>query len=92
MHEKLEGILLIYFLIINILAFLLMAIDKRRSISNKWRIPEKTLLTIGFVGGAFGAFLGMRAFRHKTKRKKFTILVPLSMLIYLVIIAYILAN
>lgn len=92
MHAKLEGVLLIYLLIINILAFLLMAIDKKRSINNKWRIPEKTLLTIGFVGGAFGTFLGMKTFRHKTKHKKFTILVPLFMLIHLVVTIYFLAN
>ena len=35
--------------------------------AKKWRISEKTLLLTGFLGGAAGALLGMRFFRHKTK-------------------------
>ena len=38
--------IIIYFIIINILGFLVMYIDKRRAKKGKWRIPEKTLFII----------------------------------------------
>ena len=60
-----------YFLIwiaaLSVIALLLYAIDKRKAKKKRWRIPEKTLLLLGFLGGAAGALLGMNLFRHKTK-------------------------
>lgn len=58
---------IIYLLIINIIGFISMYIDKRRAILKKYRIPEKTLFLIALVGGSIGAILGMETFRHKTK-------------------------
>lgn len=60
-----------YFLIwiaaLSVIALLLYAIDKRKAKKKRWRIPEKTLLLLGFLGGAAGALIGMNLFRHKTK-------------------------
>lgn len=60
-----------YFLIwiaaLSVLALLLFAVDKRRAKRKRWRISEKTLLLLGFFGGAVGALLGMKLFHHKTK-------------------------
>ena len=80
-----------YVLIINLIGFIIMLIDKKRAVHKEWRIPEKTLLGISILGGAIGMLLGMSIFRHKTKHKKFTIGVPfiLLMQICLVIIYYI---
>ena len=36
-----------------------------------------TLLGLALLGGSIGAFMGMLIFRHKTRHKKFKILVPL---------------
>lgn len=36
----------IYFLIINLIGFLIMLMDKRKAEKGKWRIPEKTLFII----------------------------------------------
>ena len=55
--------------------------DKYSAIKNNWRISEENLLGIAFLGGAFGIYLGMLIFRHKTKKKQFQILVPLYMII-----------
>ncbi len=68
--------LLLYLLIINAAAFLLMLIDKRRAQKNKWRIPEKTLFTTAILGGSIGALAGMYTFRHKTKHLSFVIGMP----------------
>lgn len=65
-----------YFIFMNIVAFSLYGSDKRKARLHKWRIPEKALLGVVFVGGSVGALLGMQVFRHKTRHWKFKILVP----------------
>lgn len=80
-----------YLLAINVLAFLLYGIDKRRSIKQQYRISEKTLLLVAFLGGGVGAWLGMKHYRHKTQYLKFTILVPLSIVTTIFLIAVILS-
>ena len=52
---------------VNLTAFVLMGVDKRRARRGRWRIPEKTLFLFPLLGGALGGTLGMRCFRHKTK-------------------------
>ena len=41
--------IIIYFIVINILGFLVMYIDKQKAKKGKWRIPEKTLFIITAV-------------------------------------------
>ena len=67
---------LLYLLLINAIAFLLMLADKRKARKNRWRIPERTLIGSAVLGGSIGALLGMYTFRHKTKHLKFTLGVP----------------
>lgn len=66
-----------YLLFMNLLAFFLMLADKKLARAHKWRIPERTLLTAALFGGGIGGFLAMRIFRHKTRKLKFTLLLPL---------------
>jgi uncharacterized membrane protein YsdA (DUF1294 family) len=73
--------ILIVFVIWNLTVFLIYGADKRRAVKDKWRIPEKTLMLLALFFGATGAFAGMRVFRHKTQHKKFTIGLPLLMLL-----------
>ena len=68
-------------LLLNLISFLLMGIDKYRAKKKNRRIPERTLLWSAFLFGGAGGFVGMRLFRHKTKHKKFTILLPLFLLL-----------
>ena len=72
-----KELILIYLLIINAVAFLLMLADKLKAQKHLWRIPESTLMTSALLGGSVGALLGMYTVRHKTKHKKFTIGIPL---------------
>ena len=60
-------IYLIALVLISLVAFLIYGIDKKRARRNEWRIREAVLLGFGFFGGAIGALLGMKAFRHKTR-------------------------
>lgn len=67
---------LLYLLLINAAAFLLMLVDKLKARKNRWRIPERTLFGSALLGGSIGALLGMYTFRHKTKHLRFTLGMP----------------
>ncbi len=84
--------MVIYLTLINIAAFLLYGMDKSKARHRKWRIPEDTLIGIAAIGGCFGSYLGMQYFHHKTLHKKFTILVPLFCIIWIIIIVVVLTG
>lgn len=73
--------MLIYLIILNCLGYYSMYSDKKRAINSKWRISENMLLTICLFGGGMGSLIGMHVQRHKTKHKKFTIGVPLLLVV-----------
>lgn len=77
--------IIIYYIIINIITFILMGHDKKNAIKKKERTPEITLFTLSFLGGGIGTLLGMITFHHKTKKLKFIILIPLSIIIHILI-------
>ncbi len=65
-----------YLFLVNALAFLLMLADKRKAQKKLWRIPEATLMTTAAIGGSIGALAGMYTFRHKARKPKFYIGIP----------------
>ena len=71
---------LIYLLLINAAAFVLMLADKQKARKNRWRIPERTLMGAAALGGSIGALAGMYLFRHKTRHIKFTLGIPAILL------------
>ena len=75
-----------YLLIINIITFIIYGIDKYKSIKQKYRISENTLIFLAILGGPLGAFFGMIIFHHKTQKKKFIITIPLILLIWVYIL------
>ena len=81
---------LIYIIIINILAFILMGWDKYCSKKDYWRISENNLLGIAVLGGGIGEIIGMFTFRHKTKKAQFRIGLPIIIIINILIYIYIL--
>ena len=68
--------IIIYLVLINLLAFFMMWVDKRKAKRGKWRIPENTLLLLVVLGGGVGGIAGMYTFRHKTQKAKFVIGFP----------------
>ena len=66
-----------YLLLVNLFTFFLFAEDKKRAKKDMWRIPERTLVLFALFGGSIGALAGMYVFRHKTKKWKFRIGIPL---------------
>ena len=74
-------IVIIYLVLINLAAFVLMGLDKRKARKNLWRIPEKTLFLSAILGGSAGAIAGMYVFHHKTRHWYFVIDMPLILVI-----------
>lgn len=74
-----------YLVVMNLIAFTLMGIDKHKAKKHKWRIPEKTLFLSAMLGGTPGALSGMYYFRHKTKHWYFQYGMPAILMVQLVI-------
>ena len=72
------------------IAFCIYLLDKLFAKMGTWRVPELWLLSVAIAGGAAGALLAMTLFRHKIRHKKFTILVPLALVVQIVVFAVIL--
>jgi uncharacterized membrane protein YsdA (DUF1294 family) len=72
-------ILSFYLIVINIISFVTMGVDKKRARHHEYRISERTLWILAIIGGGTGAFLGMKQFRHKTKHTSFRIGFPCLM-------------
>lgn len=67
-----------------------MNIDKKRAVNKKWRIKESTLILISLIGGSVGMLFGMKIFHHKTKKKLFSVGVPLILVLQITATALIL--
>ena len=78
--------MLIYLTIVNIIAFIVYGVDKWKARKNQWRISEKKLLFLAIIGGSVGALAGMYIFHHKTLHKKFTVGVPVILILQIIFI------
>lgn len=67
-----------FILMMNLISYFFYYLDKSRAEKHRARISEQNLLLVTFLWGGVGAWLGMRSFRHKTKKLKFKLLVPLA--------------
>ena len=80
--------IIIYFIVINLLGFVIMWIDKRKAEKGTWRISEKTLFIITALGGGIGTIAGMYTFRHKTRKIQFVIGFPFITILEIITIIY----
>ena len=72
--------LLIAMAAVSLVAFFAYGLDKRKAKRGSWRTKESVLLGLGFFGGAIGALLGMKVYRHKTKHWYFWVVNILGLL------------
>ena len=61
------GVVGVYLILINLIGFVMMGVDKKRAVQGAWRISEASLFTAALLGGALGCTLGMHLFHHKTR-------------------------
>lgn len=61
-------LLVFQIIFINITTFFAYWVDKRAAQKGSWRVPEKNLHTLEFLGGWAGAFIAQKVFRHKNKK------------------------
>lgn len=83
---------IIYILIINLIGFITMYIDKNKAKKGSYRISEKAIFIIALLLGAIGVYIGMYKFRHKTKHMSFTVGIPIIILINIFSVYYIVSQ
>ncbi len=76
-REFFSDLTLVYLMLVNAVALILMGWDKIMAKMGKKRIREKYLLVIAVIGGSLGAWLGMLVFRHKTRHTRFALGIPI---------------
>ena len=75
-----------YLIIINLIAVIVTIHDKRAAVKGTWRVKENTLLLISALGGSPAMYLTMLLIRHKTRKPKFMVGIPLILIVELIII------
>lgn len=84
--DLLREFLLIYFTAVNLLAFAVCGWDKWAAKRGARRVPERRLLLFCALGGSPAFLLGMALFRHKTRKPKFYVGVPLILAVQLALL------
>lgn len=79
---------IIYLVIINVITFLAMWLDKRKAERGKWRTSEQTLFVLVLLGGGIGGIAGMYTFRHKTQKPRFVVGFPAILIFEIVVLLY----
>lgn len=80
--------ILIYWVVISLVSVIITIKDKRAAVNHKWRVPEATLMLLGFLGGAEAMLLTMKIIRHKTKHLKFMLGLPAEIILHIALILF----
>jgi len=76
-----------YLIAVNASALILYAYDKNIAGSSAIRIPEKVLYAMAVLGASLGILLGIRFFRHKSRKARFqfilAIILSCQLIVYL---------
>lgn len=84
---ELWTVLGIWILVMSAVSLFLFGADKRRAVKGLRRVPERTLLWSCALGGALGGLLAMKLFHHKTRKRAFSLGVPLLLLLQAALLA-----
>lgn len=86
MKDTILAIVIVALVVMNVVAFVFMAEDKKRAKQGTWRIPEKTLFLVTGLFGGLGGTLGMFMLRHKTKHWYFRLGFPALLVVQVVLL------
>lgn len=81
-------LIIVFIIMINLIAILLMKKDKEYAEKGERRIREATLLLVALMGGSFGMYFAMFKYKHKTLHRKFSIGVPVIIMLQFAYMAY----
>ncbi len=81
-----------WYMLINFLAIILMKKDKKYAETGQRRTRELTLILVALAGGGLGMYYAMYKYKHKTLHKKFTIFVPISIVLHLACVSYLIMS
>ena len=82
-------ILLIYLGIMNLVTFIVFAIDKANACAHRSRIRIVTLLGLSFAGGSVGGLIAIYLLHHKTQKDYFTVGMPMIIIMHVVVLFYV---
>lgn len=83
---------LFWYILVNFLAIILMKKDKKYAETDQRRIRESTLILVALAGGGLGMYYAMYKYKHKTLHKKFTIFVPISIVLHFACVSYLIMS
>jgi uncharacterized membrane protein YsdA (DUF1294 family) len=87
--EHLSNFFLLALVFVNVLAFILMWIDKQRSLKGEERAPEIYFFLWAAMFGSFGIFFGIFTFRHKTRKIYFPLGIGLLLIQQIVLLNFV---
>ena len=79
----------LWLIAVNLIGVAVTVYDKAAARRHAWRIPERTLFALCFLGACPGVYLTMRAIHHKTLHKQFMLGIPLIFLAQCVIVWFV---
>jgi uncharacterized membrane protein YsdA (DUF1294 family) len=71
MNFEMLTIVIIVLCALNLGAFILVGVDKSKSLGESERVPEIYFFVWAVCGASLGVLLGMFVFHHKTRKLKF---------------------
>ena len=77
------GIILGYYVLINIVLYITMVIDKKKAIKDQWRIPEKNMFILAVLGGGLGGLCAMVFKRHKNRHLDFIMVFTITSILHM---------
>ena len=76
------GVSRLYKLTLSLITFILYGYDKAQACSFGWRVRERTLHALEFLGGWPGALIGQHFFQHKTTKLSYQIMFWLIVVVH----------
>lgn len=77
---------ILIFISVNVISFIMMAIDKRKAKKRLTRISEDSFLVLSALGGFVGIFIAGSLFRHKTIKRSFQLKILFGLMIHILIV------
>ena len=82
--------LYLYFAVISLTAVIVTIADKIRAVKDKWRVSENALMIIALLGGGISMYITMLIIRHKTRKLKFMLGIPLIIILETIALLWVL--